>query len=322
MRSDQVISLVKQYKNNHHQLNQIAFHSHIDEELLNQVSEAFPEYDREAESPLLFYVDANEYYQMPKWIMLTETRLYYSMYYYPYQFRVIDSIALNRINSFEIITRKWPRDSFVRINDKKYYSIEVKRKKEAKILSEFINSVIDLADRTVIEEIDSLGESTENLENVALFTIAKEYFYEENRGGRVWGFECFYYGPFIPEEKLEIAREEYANYDDQREKAIIYIDNSWVGRIGHVDPSGLIITNKYLYYKLKKKFKDKKFSIGKILLKDIKTFQIKIRFFSWIVINKGKITFKMTQFTRLNKWDIRVLEGLMQKFIQTLNNTD
>ena len=210
-----------------------------------------------------------------------------------------------------------PRDFFVRINGKKYYSIEVKRKKEAKILSEFINSVIDLTDRT--EKIDSPGEPTEKLENAALLTIAKEYFDEENRGGLVWGFECFYYGPFIPNNKLEIARADYANYDDQREKAIIYIDNSWVGRIGHVEPSGLIITNKYLYYKLYKSYKDKKFSIGKIPLIDIKSFQIKIRFFSWIVINKGKVTFQMTRFTRLDKWDIRVLEGLMLRFIQHLN---
>lgn len=319
MRSDQLISLVKQYKNKHSQPKQITLYPNIGEELLNQVSETFLEFDRKAEIPLLFYIDADEYYQMPKWIMLSETRLYYSMYYYPYHFRVIDSIALNKINNFEIITRRWPRDSYVKINNKKYYSIEVKERKEVRILSEFINSILNLVERTQIEEIDSKEEPTENLENAALFTIAKEYFGEENPGGRAWGFECFYYGPFIPKEKLEKAREEYANYDDQREKAIIYIDNSWVGRIGHIDSSGMIITNKYLYYKLKKKFKDKKFSIGRIPLKDIKSFQIKIRFWSWIVINKGKITFKMTQFTWLDKWDIRVLEGLMQRFIQQLN---
>lgn len=321
MRNDQMISLVKQYQNDHHHFNQITFYSDIGEELLSQVNETFPEFDRNSEIPLLFYIDANEYYKMPRWFMLSDSRLYFSMYYYPYHFRVIDVIPLNKINNFEIITHKWPRDSYVKLNNRKYYSIRINEKWERKMLSEFINSVLGLAERNEIEEIEPQEKSTDNLENAALFSIAEEFFKEENRGGRAWGFECFYYGPFIPVDKLEKAREDYAKYDDQKERAIIYVDNSWVGRIiGHIGSSGFIITNKYLYYKLDKSYKDKKFSIGKIALADIKTFNIKSKFSGWMIINSGKkYRFMLTQFTWWDTRDSRALERFMQKLIQELN---
>jgi hypothetical protein len=97
-----------------------------------------------------------------------------------------------------------------------------------------------------------------------LFSIAKKYFDKVNPGGRLWAFKSFYYGPFIPGQKLQEAREEYANYDDEQERPIIYVDNSRVGRMGSIDSSGLMITNRYFYYKLKMKLKDKQFIIGKI----------------------------------------------------------
>jgi hypothetical protein len=152
-----------------------------------------------------------------------------------------------------------------------------------------------------------------------LFSIAKKYFDKVNPGGRLWAFKSFYYGPFIPGQKLQEAREEYANYDDEQERPIIYVDNSRVGRMGSIDSSGLMITNRYFYYKLKMKLKDKQFIIGKISIEEIKTFQIKCKFWGWIIINPGRRTFKLSPFSFWDRKEAKVLEGLMQKLIQQLN---
>lgn len=316
---DEIFSAISDFKGSYMGLNQITLYPQINNEQIARVRELFPQYQYQAETPLLFYKDADVYYEMPKWLMLTERRLYFSMYYFPYKFNVLNSMLLHKINEFKIIYDRWPRDkSYIEINNKKVMSVRFKNKKEGQYLSLLVNIILKH-----VESATDLNETTEHndeerLENGALFRIAEEYFDDVNPGGQKWGFDYFYYGRFIPEKELEKARQTYANYDIEKEKPIIYYDNSWIGPLGTIEISGVVITNKYLYFKLYKSFGNKKFSTGKVPLTKIWKFQIKRKIFSWMILNSDQKKFILNRFNSSDKRNVIVLEGLMQRFIAAL----
>jgi len=314
-----ILSAINEYERNYSYLKQIIFYPYISTDLTGMVSEVFPEFDINNETPLLFFNDSDSYY-MGKWLMLSDAGLYYYMHYFPYPFDVIDFMPLSKINTFKTVPRLWPKYEYIEINGKRVFTIYTKEKIESKIISDFINLVLEHKEYNCILTADECQtESEDNLENGKLFEIAEKYFNEVNLGGRAWGFEYFHYGPFISDEKLQQARTEYADYDLDKEKPIIYYDNSWAGHF-KIDSSGFLITNKYFYYKLEKSMHDKKYDVGKIPLSSIKKFQVLSRFKGWIIINGGKWKFMLTWFFIYNRREAKIFEELMQKFIQTLGN--
>lgn len=319
MSNQEILSLINEYQQNYSSNKQIILYPNIGSGLLSEVSQYFPEFDSNIETPLLFYIDGKNDDSKPKWLMLSNARLYYSILYYPDDFNVLNTIPLRNIYSLKIKHNKWIQDTYIELNSKKVGSLENRDKYEANILEQLINSVLNYCkENGILVEDKPQKLCEENLENAELFSIAKKYFDEVNPGGRLWAFQSFYYGSFIPAEGLDKARQEYADFDLDKEKPIIYYDNSWVGKLGSIDSSGFVLTNKYLYYKLYKSIKDKKFSIGRIPLSKIKKFHIKSKFFGWMILNGGRIKFKLTRFSWIDKKEAKIFEVFMQKIIQEL----
>lgn len=92
---------------------------------------------------------------------------------------------------------------------------------------------------------------------------------------------------------------------------------SWTGKFGQIEPSGFVITNRFLYHKLRKKT-ESKYKTGKIPLASINEFQIKIRYDGWMVINKRGY-FQLIWLGILAKREAKAIELLMNEFVQHLN---
>jgi len=290
----------------------------MNDKYVDTVQKLFYDYNIKNEVPLLFYIDG-PVTDFSRWLMLTDHRLYYSLVYYPNNFKVLNSISLNKIRNIQIKKNRWISDTYIEINGRKIGTIDALDKRVPKILLEIIEMAMNNAKNiTFEEELPEDEDNIENLENRSLFDIAKQYFDEANPGGRYWAFECFYYGPFIPDDKLGEARDNYAPYGDM-ERPIIYIDNSWIGHIRDIDTSGIVITNRYLYYKLATSNKSFKLSTGKIPMKSINTFRIKSGFTGWMYINNTKLN--LTRFMIWDKKEAKVLEKLVELFIEELHRS-
>ncbi len=161
-------------------------------------------------------------------------------------------------------------------------------------------------------------DGEKRLENGFLFAIAERFFSEVNLGGHNWGFECFYYGRFIPEEKFALARDQYASYDLETEKPLIYYDNSFNGNWSSIESSGFVISNKYFYYKLVTSFTDNKYKIGKIPIAEITGFKIRAGFTGYLTLDGHKKRFKLSKFTFLDRREARILEEVVRKIITEL----
>ncbi len=320
IKHEHMSSLVEDFVSSCPECNQATFYPNIIEESVKQVSEKFPEFDINNETPLLYCWDGSRFISTPRWMMLTDLRLYYYLDYFPEKFDALNCIKLSNINSFRMMYNKWKQDYYVEINNKKVGSLDIKNKNEKASLSNFINLVVNHTgiQQTGVEKSEQYFDET--LENAELFSTARDYFDEVNRGGRLWEFKDFYYGSFIPERK-QADWQDYANFDVNKEKPILFIDNSSI-RVETFNVSGVVVTNKNLYYKLHKAFGDKKFSIGMIPFSEIDNFQIKIKFSGWMVINDGRWKLLLTRFVWVDKREAQVIQNLMQKLIKKLNETN
>ena len=310
--------LVQEYSENHTGVEQIVLYPQcVNDQYIDKVQKLFTEYNGQNELPLLFYIDDLGTNDCSQWIMITNYRLFYSLVYYPNNFKVLNSVSLSKIKDIQIKKKLWINDTYIKINGKKIGTIEILDKRVPKILLDIIKIAISCnKDNTIEENLSKSEDDPGNLENECLLTIAKQYFEEVNLGGKYWAFECFYYGPFIPEDKLREASENYAPYSEQ-ERPIIYIDNSWIGHIKDIDKSGVVITNKNLYYKLMRSKNSFKLLTGKFLMKDITSFRIKSGFTGWMYINKTKLN--LTRFMIWDRKEAKVVESLMILFIKELH---
>lgn len=244
MITGECINLINSFRHKHPHFEQIFLYPDIALEIINPVIEAFPEYDFTSETPLAFYRAADPYDHIPNWILLTDSRLYYSANYYPYPIHVQNTISIIRINDYQFKASPF-LDGVIRINGKKVGTFTSKINKEVQIFSDIVGILLESIKSSNKEFPEGTPEVVdEDLENYRLFTLAREYFDEVNLGGKLWGFSTFYYGRFIPEEKLEEARIDYANYDTNQEKPVIYYDNSWVGAFSEIESSGFLNVSK------------------------------------------------------------------------------
>lgn len=306
-------NLIKDIELNHQSDNILVFNN-IDSKLINQVMDNFKEYDCLSEVPLLFIQAGPKEEYKSYWIMISNMRIYYYLLYYPKIIDVLNCLSFDKIDSFDIKYNRWVKDAYIEINGKKIGSVFNLNKSELELIKDLANKIIN--HNEPITHGNSMDNDQEiDFESEGLLHIAANYFREENLGGKLWSFKCFTYGPFIPKEKLDIAKAEYANYDSEKEKPLIFYDNSWTGNLGKVDTSGFVITNLFMYYKLKTALKDTKFKKGKIRLTDINDFRILSRFWGWIIINRGRMRFKLTRFMFLDRYEARVLEKFMRLII-------
>lgn len=324
MKNNELFELVEKFNHLHPSTRQTTLFPDINNEDLNLVMELFPEYDPNEEVPLLFYHDGTNWDDTVRWFMLSNTRFYCKMFYYSHPFNVVDLLPLSGINSL-VIKKNLISDNTLTINEHKIGSLILYSRREASYLNEIVGLILnntekeDIKDASIcMYEKEYLPKGWENLENSQLFSVARDYFSRANIARRNWGFEFFYYGPYIPETILERTRSTYANYDTKEEVCLLLVENISVSRVGVIESSGFILTNKYLYYKLKPSIIDR-FIIKKVPLNAIRNIKIKAKLLiGWLHLNKQK-PLGLTQFSILTKRDAQALQEVMEKFIKALD---
>jgi hypothetical protein len=78
----------------------------------------------------------------------------------------------------------------------------------------------------------------------------------------------------------------YADYDPEEEIPLLFAENgtTTIRKTDKDLTGGIVITNKYIYYKLNPTlYKEAK--ANKIALSNLRSFKIKLRFFGWVYIN-------------------------------------
>lgn len=286
--------------------------SRIPHEYLQRVMKIFPEFNPDNEKPILFFVDGIRGNSENRWLFVSNSSIYIRLKFSPYNIIVLDCIPLRLVTSFEII---YKMDSYIKINGNKVSSIVITSRKEAR----FINSIVNLLMKNnsnhppLTNYYPKQMENTE-LENHHVLQLAEEFFYEHNLGRRLWGFKAFFYGRFIPEDKLNAARNTYAKYDDKHEKAIILISDD----LADISPAGFVLTNTKLYYCLAKSYRGG-YYIGEIKLSQIQEFKIKPRITcSYIEINR-KLNLQIGPLNILTKRESELLEELVNLIIQSIS---
>lgn len=303
-------------------IRQTTLYPNINDEQKSLVQQSFPEYDPDEEEPLLFYTDGPNWDDTVRWFMLSNTNFYCKMFYYPHSFNVVDSLPLSGIESIKIYKRVI-KDNILTINEHKLGSLILYSRDEAKYLNEVLRFILNHIEKDIkidasicAYEKDYLPERWRELHNYHLFTIVSEHFAERNLARRNWGFSGFYYGPFIPAKPLERARNLYANYDPEEESCILFVDNTFVGLHGSIEPSGFVITNKHLFYKLNSSFGGR-YQTRKIELSEIHNIKIKMRFRVWLIINEGTPLW-LSQFTYLSGRDVTALQEVLTGILQAI----
>ncbi len=303
--STELTLAVQQYKKSKPAAEQTIVYPNINAETIESIMQIFPELNPEIETALVFYKDF-PYRDRDNWLMISDSRIYFKLFCYPYSFDAIDCIFFNEINDIEIKYCIWPNLDYINFDGKRIGTLMLKAKYEAEYLQGLIKlihtSILQGQDKQIKHYNDeNKREGYEELENGFLIEIASNYFKKHNLGRRIWGFNDFQYGPFINEYNLSAAQKEYANYDNKTGKPILLVDDSFLGRLGTIPISGILVTNKYLYNELQTSFFSK-FNTNKIPIKDIKIFNIRCSFKGKLIIN-NKYKFSLNKFDYLGKRD-------------------
>ncbi|HNX28718.1 MAG TPA: hypothetical protein PKN87_04810 [Syntrophomonadaceae bacterium] len=266
-------------------LKQTLIYSDIDQETINLVKNDFPEYDSIEELPLLFCMGYTESFQL-RWFFISNKRLYYRLASFPPILTALDCIDLHRIKSLKIHSR-WVVN-YIELNGRKIGTIIISSIREILFLKKFINIILKNYEHREPDEISETLKidyyptcEWKHLDNAGVFPLVNNYFSKHNQGGRLWGYYHFYTNPFINPEKISLARQEYADYDPKEEIPLLLVEN-----LGE-KTSGIVITNKYVYYNLSPTIMKNEMK-NKIALDKLKSFRIKSRYFGWIYINNQK----------------------------------
>ncbi|MDR1616873.1 MAG: hypothetical protein LBR98_07675 [Syntrophomonadaceae bacterium] len=295
----------------------------VNEEYIGLVKNDFPEYDQNQEIPLLFYKDLEVAGYENNWLCLTNKRLYYKISYFPPVLIAMDCIPLRKIHSFKMRTI-WVSHTLY-INGQKTGNI-TQTYHAAKFIKKYIQTILDNVEDNDAEAVEDKPyvinyypeKDWRHLENASLFPLVHEYFTEHNQAGRRWGFAHFYTNPFIKPESMEYVRKVYADYDPEEEIPLLFVENGTKITFTKTDKdltSGIVITNKYIYYKLQPTaaMATKDAEVNKMALSGLKSFTIKSRFFGWVYINGKKgLT---NAFDILDSRGARVFEKLMNLII-------
>jgi len=290
----------------------------ITEQQLKLVNESFPEFDVELEPPLLFFFDGIFGQKSNRWLLLTGSALYIRLRYNPLGIIVLDHIPLSLIHSIGVKYYMF-KDHVLMINGLKISSITLGSKNEAVFINDLTALVLnEFGKHEDLEPEVRIGNASCDLPNGNLFIIAENYFSEHNLGRREWGFgSSFYYGDYIPFEEITEARTAYANYDQQIEKEILFINNTIAG----VTPvSGLVITNKNFYYCLAKSYRGG-YSSGTIPLMEIKKFIIECKLLSAYIIINNNTKLQLGALNIYSKRESKAITEVMNLFIEEIKNS-
>jgi hypothetical protein len=144
------------------------------------------------------------------------------------------------------------------------------------------------------------------MSNESILSIADQHFRSTNPGGNKWTFNKIFYGPFIPEKKLNTARQSYATFNPREETPILLYDDTAFGS----GKKGFLITNETLYYLMSTDFtgKDAEASIS---LAEISSFRIQVnKMSSDVFVNNRKIG-NITQISRAEALVVEDFFGLL-----------
>jgi hypothetical protein len=319
MLEQKLLQAIERVKSRKPYLRYTELYPSVSEEYLELVQNDFPEYDKSKEIPLLFFNHADTAKYERTWICLTDQRLYYKIPFFPPILIAMDCIPLRKIQSFRM--RSLWLSHTLYINGQKTGNI-ILLHQEMKFIKKYIRAVLDNVDSSDTDTIEDQPyvinyypeAEWQQLENAWLFPLVHEYFSEHNQAGRRWGFAHFYTNPFIRPEGMEQARKVYADYDPEEEIPLLFVENGTTTTFVKTDEDltgGIVITNKYIYYKLIPNTGYKDAKANKIALSSLQSFKIKFRFFSWVYINNKKGITTAFGLIPSRKRAARVFEKLM-----------
>jgi len=316
MISEKMLLAINQLNNNKPNLTRTQLYPNIDKQSLDLVKIDFPEVDFLDETPLLLSMRLSGVNDL-RWIFVSDKRIYYRLFSFPSIMTALDCIALNKTESFKIKIR-WVYNH-IELNNKVIGNIVIGSIIENIFVEKAIKAIIANCDRNeIINEAPRLeyfpNEEWKHLDNAAVFTIIDDYFSNNNQGGRLWGFYDFKTNPFIDQEKIDQARKVYADYNPIEEIPVLFVDDLMP------EPSGIMITNKYIYYKLMPAL-FRKYVTGKIQLNKVNSFRIKPRFFGLIYVNGQRLgTINALNFASKSVQVFEDLVNLMIKEVKDQNN--
>jgi len=317
MTNDELLKTIRDLQRRNPTYKQTTVYPHISEDSLDLVKSDFPEYNPLEEIPLVFCQGYTEGYQL-RWVFISNKRLYYRISYFPPILTALDSVPLQKIQSLKIHFR-WV-EVIIELNRETIGTFIISSIRETLFLKKTINVILDNyeSNTDIIEEPAKInyyppGE-WQSLDNANLFPLVNDYFMKNNKGGRLWGFCHFFTHPYIKSEKINLAREAYADYDPEQEIPLLYVDN-----LG-LRTAGIVLTNKYVYYCLKPSM-TKREEKGKLSLDKLYSFKIKSRIWGWIFINNQQIG--MTNaFYFLDRIAARAFQDLVNLIIQEAKKTN
>jgi len=296
-------------------LKQTLVYPYIDEKSISLIKNDFPEYNPIEEIPLLFCKGYSEDYEL-RWLFISNKRFYYRIAITPPVLTSLDCISLQRIYSLRIRCR-WVLN-YIELNGIKLGTIVISSIRETLFLKSIIKIILKYSDSTepdVMPDIPKINyfppDEWQHLQNAVIFPLVNDYFSKHNIGGRLWGFYFFYTHPFIKQEKMALARQEYADYDPAEEIPFLFIENA-----GNTT-AGIVITNKYIYYNLSPSIM-KKEEKNKIALDKLNSFNVKTRLHGWIFINDQRKGLT-NAFDFLDRKASRVFQELINLIIEEVH---
>jgi hypothetical protein len=281
MANENLLKAIKEFEGKNTSFKQTTLYPNIDSKSIDLVKNDFSEYDPENEIPMVFWEGQSDI-NHDQWIFISNKHLYYKIDFFPPALAALDCIALNKIKSIKIRSL-WVLH-YVVLNGKKVGSITAPFA-EVRFLKKMIKAIMENYDFSELVDIEKSPKMSyypssdwQHLENASLFTLVNDYFLEHNEAGRLWGYFLFSTNPYIKPEKLAMARQEYADYDPDKEIPLLFVENTTV------TPTGIVITNKCLYYNLKPSI-TKPAKKNKLTLDQLYSFKVKSKFLGWIYIN-------------------------------------
>lgn len=158
------------------------------------------------------------------------------------------------------------------------------------------------------------------MENSILFEVAASYF-QQYMESSTWPFSYLFYGPTIPNEMLEVAKNGYASYDTNEERPILLEGDTIDENKKPIASKGLLITNKNIYFYLNSTYKGKK-TIRCMPLSSIKSFALKQSFLYSTMIINGKSIATLDGLNSRFKEGRTIVEELVSLLIEELNKAN
>lgn len=154
------------------------------------------------------------------------------------------------------------------------------------------------------------------MENECVINLTKDFVNRVMYGHRFWQYYSFWCSPYISKKRLTNMIKNFASYDKEEEVPLVLIDSSLLEN----GKSGILITNKTIYYKLNTTTGKGWYNHDKLDLKEISNLYFKpCMSGSYLMINNEQVGLS-PKFSSggAPERDAAVLNELLASFIEAL----